>query len=376
MFAGAISSVEGSPGQGDTVSVVDSVGRFLAVGAFSQNSQIRVRVWSFREDEMINEGFFSSRLINAIKLRRIIIDLKVNNSVRLVHGESDGIPGLVVDWYGEVLVVQFLSCGVEKWRNVIVDLLEALTDVSCIFERSDADIRLLEGLPAQIGVLKGTFPTGSVIVRENDLSFKVDIQAGHKTGFYLDQRDNRAIVRNLALDRSVLDCFCYTAGFSINALNGGARSVLGVDASADVLALARSNLALNNLPFDKVDFQQGDVFQVLRKLRDQAARFGMIILDPPKFAPTKSQAEKAARGYKDINLLALKLLEPGGILVTFSCSGGISAELFQKIVSSAALDAGIQGRIVRQLSQAPDHPIGIYFPEGEYLKGLVLVRDQ
>jgi 23S rRNA (cytosine1962-C5)-methyltransferase len=294
--------------------------------------------------------------------------------LRLIYAESDGLPGLVVDQYVNLLVMQCLTAGAELWRETFADLLLEETDLRCIYERSDADVRELEGLPPRVGILRGTIPDTRITIREHGLKFLVDFVQGHKTGFYIDQRANRRRVRDFAQSREVLDCFCYTGGFTLNALAGDAKSVLSVDASADALALAKENIALNNLPHEKVDFVEGDVFQVLRKLRDEARLFDLIVLDPPKFAATAAQAEKASRGYKDINLLAFKLLRPGGILVTFSCSGGVDAALFQKIVAGAALDAGAEAQIVERLWQAPDHPISLYFPEGAYLKGLVCYK--
>jgi 23S rRNA (cytosine1962-C5)-methyltransferase len=302
-----------------------------------------------------------------------------SDAARLVYAESDGIPGLIVDRYADVLVLQSLTAGSENWKETIADLLLEATGLTTIYERSDADVRELEGLAPRVGPLRGAINHLPLTITENGLKFCVNLETGHKTGFYLDQRLNRQRLRALAKGRDVLDCFCYTGGFTVNALAGGAKSVLSVDASADALALCRENVALNALPADRLSRVQsrghatleGDVFQLLRKFRDEARSFDLIILDPPKFAPTAAQAEKAARGYKDINLLAFKLLRPGGILVTFSCSGGIDAGLFQKIIASAALDAGVEAQIVEHLSQAPDHPVALNFPEGAYLKGLI-----
>jgi 23S rRNA (cytosine1962-C5)-methyltransferase len=288
-----------------------------------------------------------------------------------VHGESDALPGLIADRYADVLVLQFLSSGVEHWRGLLIDLLVELSGVRNVYERSDVDVRRLEGLPERSGPLRGT-PPERVQIQEAGLNFQVDLVRGHKTGFYLDQRWNRGRVRQLARGKQVLDCFCYTGGFSLNALKGGARDVLAVDSSTDALAQARENLALNRLPADGVEWLEGDVFKVLRSLRDQARQFDLIVLDPPKFAPTAAQADRAARGYKDINLLAFKLLRPGGVLASFSCSGGVDASLFRKIVAGAALDAGVEAQILERLSQDIDHPVGLNFPEGEYLKGLVV----
>jgi 23S rRNA (cytosine1962-C5)-methyltransferase len=296
-----------------------------------------------------------------------------SNAYRLVYAESDGLPGLIVDRYGDMLVLQSLTAGCERWKEPLADILLEETGLSAIYERSDADVRALEGLPERTGLLRGNPPEKTVIT-EYGLRFTVDLCTGHKTGFYLDQRQNRLRVRALAQGRDVLDCFCYTGGFTVNALAGGARSVVAVDSSALALALGRENLSINGLKAEAVEWRAEDVFQDLRKFRDEGRSFDMIILDPPKFAPTAAQAEKASRGYKDINLLAFKLLRPGGLLVTFSCSGGIEAALFQKIVASAALDAGVEAQIVEHLSQGPDHPVALNFPEGAYLKGLVCVR--
>jgi 23S rRNA (cytosine1962-C5)-methyltransferase len=292
--------------------------------------------------------------------------------LRWVHGESDGLPGLVVDSYADTLVMQVLSAGIERWRDVLASMLMELTGARGVYERSDVDVRKLEGLPERTGNLLGEEPPERVEIAEDGLHYAVDLRQGHKTGFYLDQRSNRHQVRKLSRDKDVLDCFCYTGGFTLNALVGGAKSVLAVDGSGEALAQAQEHTALNGLDDGRARWQEGDVFRVLRLLRDQAQSFDMIVLDPPKFAPTSVQVERAARGYKDINLLAFKLLRPGGLLVTFSCSGGVSAELFQKIVAGAALDAGVEGRIVRHMHASGDHPVGIHFPEGEYLKGLVV----
>ena len=380
VFSGAIADVEGNPGIGETVDVFSSRGEFLARGAFSPESQIRIRVWTYDSGENIDEAFLRQRLKSAIDIRKLpVISDQLLSTVhyplitgRLVQAESDRLPGLIVDRYANTLVMQVLSAGVEYWRETIVDLLSELTDVETIFERSDVEVRKLEDLPLRIGTLRGDDSLERVLIEENDLKFLVDVSRGHKTGFYLDQRLNRARIRELAAGRDVLDCFSFSGGFALNALAGEATSVTAVDSSSDALSLAEENLHLNDLPAEKIEWLEGDVFQVLRKFRDSRRDFDMIILDPPKFAHTSSQAQKAARGYKDINLLAFKLLRPGGILVTFSCSGGISAEFFQKIVAGAALDAGVDAQIIEHLEQSPDHPVALNFPEGAYLKGLVL----
>ncbi len=375
IFSGAIARMEGNPSAGETVDILNPDGSFLARAAFSPDSQIRARVWTFSPSELVNEDFFHRRLSVSISLRQVLHI--PSDATRLIHAESDGLPGLIVDRYADVLVIQFLTAGAKFWRETLANQLLELTGLKKIYERSDAEVRGVEGLPSRVGPMRGSFSIDHDLrfsIDENGLKFQVDILHGHKTGFYLDQRQNRLRVRQLAENREVLDCFCYTGGFSINALAGRAKSVHSVDSSSEALVLCRENVALNKLPTERHEILEGDVFQWLRKFRDESRTFNMVILDPPKFAPTAAYAEKAARGYKDINLLAFKLLRPGGILVTFSCSGGISAELFQKIVAGAALDAGVDAQIVEHLAQAPDHPIALNFPEGAYLKGLVCIR--
>ncbi|MGA7748799.1 MAG: class I SAM-dependent methyltransferase [Gallionella sp.] len=410
IFSGAIERVDGAPVRGDTLPVRDEAGNFLAWAAYNPDSQITARVWSWREEDIIDADFFRRRIANALATRNALnltIELsKINDNVaanplpqslphreregkpfslrgracegagweggaRLIHAESDGLPGLIVDRYGDVLVMQIGSAGAESWRDTIADILQELCNPVCIYERSDSDSRGLEGLELRNGVLRGTLP-GSVEVIENGLSFNVDVVSGQKTGFYLDQRDNRALTETLARDKDVLNCFCYTGGFSLYALRGGAKSVLSIDASGDALSIAQENMALNGLDKSRAEWMEADVFQALRALRDQGRKFDLIILDPPKFAPTAAFAEKAARGYKDINLLGFKLLRPGGLLCTYSCSGGISEDLFQKIIAGAALDAGVDAQIVHHLHASADHPVLLSFPEGAYLKGLVL----
>ena len=374
IFSGAIDHTAGNPQAGDTVEVHDAAGMTRGHAAFSPQSQIRARIWSFDAAEGIDAAFFRRRLRAALALRRELLPARASTALRLVHGESDGLPGLVVDRYGDTLVAQFLSAGSERWRDVLAALLVEETGCANLYERSDADVRELEGLASRSGPLLGKAPQGPLEMVEHGLRYRVDIVGGHKTGFYLDQRDSRKHIGQLARDRDVLNCFCYTGGFSIAALAGGARSVLSIDSSAPALALAAENLALNKLDAARAEWLDADVFQALRRLREEKRQFDLIVLDPPKFAPTASFAEKAARGYKDINLNALRLLRPGGLLATFSCSGGISADLFQKIVAGAAADAGVSANILERFHAAADHPVRIEFPEGEYLKGLLLRR--
>jgi 23S rRNA (cytosine1962-C5)-methyltransferase len=372
IFSGAIARVEGSPGLGETVDIQSSSGGFLARACYSPNSQIRARVWTF-DDEPVDEGLLRQRIKGALG-RRSALGIDASTSAfRVIHAESDLLPGVIVDRYADVLVMQCLTAGAEFWRESLADLLLEETGATGIHERSDADVRELEGLPERAGPLRGS-PPARVEIQEYGLKFLVDTEKGQKTGFYLDQRENRHLLQDFCAGKDVLNCFCYTGGFSVHALAGGARSVLSVDTSDEALTLAQENVRLNGLPMDKAEWSSADVFHALRKYRDEARSFDVIILDPPKFAPTVAQAERAARGYKDINLLAFKLLRPGGVLFTFSCSGGVDAALFQKIVASAALDAEVDAAIVRTMAQAADHPVLLSFPEGAYLKGLVCIK--
>ena len=382
IFSGAIQTMDGEPASGSTVNLLSHNKQFLARASYSQNSQIRARAWTFEEED-VDKEFFRKRIRQAIEIRRRSNVESQTNAYRLIYAESDGIPGLIVDKYNDVLVLQSLTAGAEHWKETLADILIEETGITTIYERSDADVRELEGLQPKVGLLRGNLSSPALSnvegfifpISENNLQFKVNFQSGHKTGYYLDQRINRLRVRELAKDKDVLDCFCYTGGFTVNALAGGAKSVLSVDSSADALELCKENIVLNNLPADKHSTLEGDVFQLLRKFRDENRSFDMIILDPPKFAPTSAHADKATRAYKDINLLAFKLLRPGGTLVTFSCSGGIDAGLFQKIVAGSALDAGVDAQIVEHVSQGSDHPISLHFPEGAYLKGLICIKQ-
>jgi 23S rRNA (cytosine1962-C5)-methyltransferase len=381
IFSGAVARLDGNLDVGETVEVLSSKGDFLARAAYSPHSQIRARAWTFEQAEAVNADFFRRRLESAFALRHILglfpplqSGEGATDAYRLVHAESDGLPGLIIDRYGEALVMQCLSAGAEFWHETLADLLLELTGARAILERSDAEVRALEGLEPRIGPLRGTISDSRIIIHEGGLKFLVDIASGHKTGFYLDQRENRIRVRNLAGGREVLDCFCYSGGFTLNALKSGAKSVTVVESSGEALELLRQNLTLNEMSPERVERLEGDVFQSLRSFRDQGRSFDLVVLDPPKFAPTAAQVERAVRGYKDINLLAFKLLRPVGILVTFSCSGGVSADLFQKIVAGAALDAGVEAAIIEHLWQAPDHAVALNFPEGAYLKGLICLK--
>ncbi|HYA21468.1 MAG TPA: class I SAM-dependent methyltransferase [Burkholderiales bacterium] len=369
VFSGAMERIHGVPGAGDTVEVVTSKEIFLAQAAYSPHSQIVARVWDWNRESRIDSEFFHKRLHRAVAARQTLV--RESNAMRLVHSESDGLPGLVIDRYCDTVVMQVLTAGMERWYQTCADLILQLTGTVRVYERSDAEIRQLEGLIPRVGVLRGTAPPQLVKIREGRLDFWVDIMGGQKTGFYLDQRVNRIRIGEIACEKEVLDCFCHSGGFALHALACGAKSAMCIDTSEAALRLARANLALNNLPENKAAWCEGDVFAILRGLRDDGKRFDLVILDPPKFAPTAAHANRAARGYKDINLLAFKLLRPGGLLATFSCSGGISAELFQKIVAGAALDAGIDAQVIEFFAAAPDHPVALNFPESAYLKGLL-----
>jgi 23S rRNA (cytosine1962-C5)-methyltransferase len=372
VFDGAVG--KGSADPGETVRVESADGQFLAWGACSPSSRIRVRVWSFEPDQRIDADFLRERLRQSIALRtgwQIASD-----GVRLVHAESDGLPGLIVDRYGDTLVAQFGATGVERFKPVIADALLSLTGCERLYERSDTSARQLEGLAPASGWLRGSGPT-ELVLTEHHWRLGLDIAQGHKTGFYLDQRDSRLAchqwVRQLGA-RSVLNCFSYTGGFTVAALHAGAQEVVSIDSSGPALARLQANVALNGFDATRAPVLDADVNKSLRAFVAEGRRFDAIVLDPPKLAPTVAHAERAARAYKDLNRLGLQLLNPGGVLFTFSCSGGIGVELFQKIVASAGTDAGVDGAIVQRLGGAPDHPMTLRFPEGEYLKGLAIVR--
>ncbi|MDB5742845.1 MAG: SAM-dependent methyltransferase / rRNA m(5)C962 methyltransferase [Polaromonas sp.] len=386
VFDGAVAS--GGGDAGETVRIESHAGQFLGWAAFSPSSKIRARVWSFAEAQPIDASFFIARIADAISARGRF-DIK-SDGLRLIHGESDGLPGLVVDRYGDTLVAQFSSCGSEKWKQVIVQALLAQTGLTRLYERSDASVRALEGLPEATGWLAhpglesglqapgAPFPDDTgITITEHDWKLSLDIAEGHKTGFYLDQRDSRlkfaAYARRLQF-QDVLNCYCYTGGFTVAALAGGAAHVTSIDSSGPAIERAKANVALNGFDAGRTTMRDADVNASLREYLKEGRMFDAIVLDPPKFAPTVTHAEQAARAYKDINRLALSILAPGGVLFTYSCSGGISADLFHKIVASAGTDAGVDAFISERMGGAADHPMTVAFPEGEYLKGLVLVK--
>jgi 23S rRNA (cytosine1962-C5)-methyltransferase len=371
IFSGAVKSVEGHPVDGQTVEVFTSDRQWLARGSYSSKSQMRVRILSFNLDEHVDQDLFKNRIAQAIALRKEIADIDENNAFRLIFAESDGLPGVIVDRYGDFLVCQFMSAGAEFWKKEIVSQLQAQWPCSGIFERSDSDSRLKEGYTDSIMVLAGEAPPPLIPVNEGHQQFLVDVYKGHKTGFYLDQRPNRALLMKYTENREVLNAFSYTGGFGIAACLGKSSHVTNVDTSQETLDLARQNFRLNNAGMENIEFVQEDVFNLLRTFRDSRRQFDLVVLDPPKFVASASQLAGGTRGYKDINLLAFKLLRPGGILVTFSCSGYVKPDLFQKIVADAAVDAGRQACVLEYLSQGPDHPVALNFPEGLYLKGMV-----
>ena len=368
IFASAIARVKGATLCGDTVAVVGNDGTFLATAAYSPDSQIRARVWCW-EHQTVDAAFFSERIAQAVHARQRVLSSGASNAVRLVHGESDGLPGVIADRYDDTVVVQLNSAGAQRWRNEIADALMALPGITRVFERSDDDARAREGLAPSSGLLRGNALNNPLIIQEHGLRFHCAVAAGQKTGYYLDQRDNRLFLRDISANCRVLDAFCHSGGFALHALAGGAVNVIAIDSSGPALAAARDNEKLNRM--SGIEWIEADVFQQLRKYRDQNQHFDVIVLDPPKLAPTAAHAEKAARAYKDANLLAFKLLNPGGTLLTYSCSGGVPPDLFQKIVAGAALDAGVNARIEAWHHAAADHPVLLSFPEGEYLKGLM-----
>ena len=377
VFEGSIARGKADPGE--TVRVESADGAFLAWGACSPSSRIRVRAWSFDEAERIDRAFFERRVQRAVALRaRLPI---ASTGVRLVHGEADGLPGLVVDRYADTLSAQFGATGVERWKETLSDLLLQASGAARLYERSDASVRGLEGLEPCTGWLrKPEADPGNtdITITEHGWRLTLDVAHGHKTGYYLDQRDNRGHfarwVRQLGC-RRVLNAYCYTGGFTVAALAGGAEHVTSVDSSAPALQRVQAHVTLNGFDPAASDCVDADVNTFLRQSLEAGRRFDAIVLDPPKFAPTAAHAERAARAYKDINRLALMLLAPGGLLFSFSCSGGIGAELFHKIVAGAAIDAGVDGAIVQRLEGAPDHPTTMLFPEGEYLKGLAILKS-
>lgn len=374
VFSGAIARIEGAPQAGEIVRVLDSRGQLLGVGGFSPGSQIRVRLFAYH-DTHVEADFIRQRLEDAVAKRRHLLGDPERSACRLVYAESDGLPGLIVDRYSEYLVLQCTFVGMEQFKPVIVDELRKITGIESVYERSDSPVRRKEGLEPAQGALAGLPPPEAIIIRENGMSMAVDVMGGQKTGYYLDQVDNRSIVAGYCRERRVLNCFAYTGAFSVAALRGGASHVTSADSSQASLARAQANVLRNDIAAEKHQLVEANVFELLRQYQEQGQTFDLIILDPPRLADGKQQVVKAARAYKDLSLQAARLLPPGGLLVTFSCSGAIDMNLFQKITADALLDANRQGEIVRYLHQSSDHPVALSFPESQYLKGLVCRID-
>lgn len=371
VFSGAVAAVSGSPATGDTIDIYSAEQQWLARGAWSPHSQIRARVWTFESEEPVDADFIRRRIARAFEVRTRLFSGKNITALRLLNSEADGLPGLIVDRYGDFAVCQFLTTGAEFWRETITAIVQELGEFAGVFERSDAKSRQQEGLTLRSGLLTGSEPPPLITVSEGAVSLFVDVRKGHKTGLYLDQRDNRAALAEFCRGAEVLNCFSYNGGFAVHALAGGAKSVINIDTSQPSLDLSTKNAELNGFALERMTNIHGDVFQLLRRMRDEERRFDVVVLDPPKFAESAAQVQRAARGYKDINMLAMQVLRPGGTLFTFSCSGHVPQPLFQKIVADAALDAGRDALMIRQLTQAADHPVLLSFPEGAYLKGLI-----
>lgn len=371
VYATAIKRTKGSLALGDIVEVHAHDGKWLGRGSYSPDSQLRVRIWTFTHKESIDQKFFNQRINQAIQIRKPIIERHGLNAYRLIAAESDLMPGVTIDVYDDTIVCQLLSAGAERFKGMIVAALQYHFPTHNIYERSDVDVREKEGLIQQTGSLVGELNDSEKIITENGIKILVDIKKGHKTGFYLDQRDSRAALEKYVKDKSVLNCFCYTGTFSLYALRGGAKEVTNVDVSDYALDTAKRNVELNELDLSRVNFEKQDVFKLLRLYRDQGKRFDVIVLDPPKFVDSKANLTSACRGYKDINMIAMQLLNPGGYLLTFSCSGLMESNLFNKVVADAALDASKSVYYLERLSQAQDHPVASFYPEGLYLKGLV-----
>lgn len=371
VFSKAIKKVKGKPALGDTVKIYSNEGKYLATAAYSPDSQIRARIWTFDESQHIDQAFFEQKLARALAAREYVIAEGGLTGFRLCAAESDGLPGVTIDKFDNYLVCQLLSAGAERHKGEIVMALQSLFPDCHVYERSDVDVRKKEGLDKITGPLAGDAPTAPVLISENGLKIEVDIIGGHKTGFYLDQRDSRAALERFVKEKEVLNCFCYTGTFGLYALRGGCSKVINVDVSQPALDTAKRNVEHNELDLSKAEFVKQDVFKLLRQYRDEGRQFDTIVMDPPKFAESKAQLNGACRGYKDINMIAMQILKPGGTLLTFSCSGLMEQNLFQKVVADAALDAGKELLIMERLNQAADHPIAGNYPEGFYLKGLI-----
>ena len=373
IFSKAVREVVNPPENGADIDIYAADGSFLARASYSPNSQIRARVWSFNAEEKIDQQFFERKIREAAEARTLMLEETGMSACRLVDAESDGLPGLIIDRYNNFLVLEVLSAGAEYHLKDITSALRTIYPDDNIYERSDVEVRTKEGLESRKGVIYGEEPPEELAIKENGgMQILVNIKEGHKTGYYLDQRDNRAALSKYCKGKSVLNCFSYTGGFSLYALRGRAKSVANVDVSQKALDIAKKNIVLNHLDPGRVKFIREDVFAFLRKEKKAGHTYDVIVLDPPKFAESKSQLDKACRGYKDINMIAASIINPGGYLMTYSCSGHMTPDLFQKVVADALLDAGRDGQIVEFLTQASDHPVALPYPEALYLKGLVV----
>lgn len=372
IFSGAIKSEPSNASPGDLIDVLDSQKNFLARGYYNPKSQIRIRVLTRDPMEMINADFLRARMQQSIARRAHLLSTGITTGVRLIAHESDRLPGLIVDRYGDWLSFQIVTAGMERWRSEIIVALKELVNPAGIIERSDDGVREKEGLDLRTEVVLGALPENGVMFLENGMKLLADLKQGHKTGFYLDQRDSRRIIGQYSRDLSILNCFSFTGGFSVSAMRAGASQVTNVDESQPALNIARWNLENNGIATKDSDFVRADVFKYLRELRAQGTQFDMIILDPPKFVTSSAQVDRACRGYKDLNILGMQLLKPNGLLATFSCSGLLSRDLFQKVIFGASHDANVEMQIVQHLHQAEDHPTLLSFPESLYLKGFLL----
>lgn len=371
VFSGAIESVKGKPSNGDIVTLTDHEGKFMGYGFYNNQSRVAVRLLEWDENKAVDEGWWRNRIRKAVEARSELLSSSETNTCRLIFSEADFLPGLIVDKYNDFLSVQLLSSGIDNIKEILLDELRKLLNPSGIFDRSDTSSRSHEGLDASFGKLYGIDPPEFITIKENNIKYNVNIAEGQKSGFYCDQRDNRKLVAQYAKDKRVLDCFCYSGGFTLNALKNGASEVISLDSSALALDTLKQNIILNDM--DKIHHQsiQSDVNKQLRVFRENDQKFDLIILDPPKYAPSRSALTKASRAYKDLNRLAMSLLNEGGLLATFSCSGAVDIASFKQILAWAALDAGKEVQFIHQFSQPEDHPVRSSFPEGEYLKGLL-----
>lgn len=372
VFSGALEKIKGAPENGDIVKVLNANNAFLAYGYFNDQSRVAVRLLEWDENVAINEAWYEEKINKAIASRAHLVTSKDTNAYRLIFSEADFLPGLIVDKYADFLSVQILSTGIEKAKPIIIEILVKALQPKGIFDRSDATARTHEGITAENGLLWGEAPAAFIAVKENGITYHINIAEGQKSGFYCDQRDNRQILATYANGKSVLDCFSYSGGFSLNALKLGAIEVTSVDSSALAIETLQQNIELNKFKSKKYTTIQSDVNKQLRAFKEEGKKFDIVILDPPKYAPSRSALDRAARAYKDLNRLGMLLLEPGGLLATFSCSGAVDIDTFKQIIAWAALDAGKEVQIIKQFSQPEDHPIRISFPEGEYLKGLLV----